>query len=188
MILNNPATLSPIRFSLIIVATFHLTACDNHNFSDLQNYISSIKISPQAPVKSLPDFKTVEPFVFKSTENLRDPFKLIEKIKIPTEQEIEMEEPDNGIHPDVNRIKEPLEAFTIDDIKMVGTVNMKSVLWGLVKNKNDNTIYRVKIGNYLGKNDGIITNIYKNKIDIVEIMPDKPGRFIEKPTPLTLAE
>ncbi|MEI7839635.1 MAG: pilus assembly protein PilP [Methylococcaceae bacterium] len=186
MILNSPPIFSRIRFSLIIVITLQLTGCDNHNFSDLQNYIASIKVSPQAPIKPLPDFKIVEPFVFKFTENLRDPFKPVEKIKTAAEQEVEIEEPDNGIHPDASRIKEPLEAFTISGIRMVGTVNMKSVLWGLVK--NENTIYRVKIGNYLGKNDGIITHIYKDKIDIIEIMPNKPGRFVEQPTTLTLAE
>ena len=170
---------------LLFVATLNLTACER-DYSDLQQYIASVKARPKQPVKPLPEFQSVEPFVYKKAEGVRDPFKPVEKVKEPEEIENE-EEPDNGIHPDKNRKKQPLEAFSLSGMRMVGTVQMNSQLWGLVR--IENTIYRVKVGDYLGEYDGKITRIDKNKIELLEIVPDKkPGRFIEQSTSLTLAE
>ncbi len=153
---------------------------------DLKQYISSIQARPRPPIKPLPEFKIVEPFVYKRDANLRDPFRLVDKLNTSEEKEDEIE-PDNGIHPDPNRVKEPLEAFPLSNLKMVGTITMNSKLWGLVKN-DSNTIYRVKTGDYLGKNDGKITQIDNKKIDLLEILPSNPGRFIEQSTSLTLTE
>lgn len=183
--LNNMAISSLVRFLLMAFVALLLTACDGHDFTDLQQYIASIKARPQALIKPLPEFKSVEPFVLKHEGNLRDPFKLVEKVKAA--EDTEEEEPDNGIRPDTNRVKEPLEAFALSGMKMVGTINMNAVLWGLIKG-DGNTIYRVKVGNRLGKNDGKITSINKNKIELIEIIPSKPGRFIEQPATLILTE
>lgn len=170
---------------LLFVATLNLTACER-DFSDLQQYITSIKARPKQPVKPLPEFQSVEPYVYKKVEGVRDPFKPVEKAPEPEEVEVE-EEPDNGIRPDKNRKKEPLEAFALSGMRMVGTVQMNTQLWGLVR--NENTIYRVKVGDYLGEHDGKIISIDKNKIELLEIIPDKkPGRFIEQSATLTLAE
>lgn len=171
------------KSALLIIVTLGLTACER-DFSDLQQYIANVKARPHEPVKPLPEFKSVEPFVIKKEEALRDPFKPVEKIKAV--EKLEDEEPDNGIHPDVNRKKEPLEAFALSGMKMVGTINMNSVLWGLVR--NDSIIYRVKVGEHLGRNDGKITRIDKNKIELIEIVPSKPGHFVEQPATLILAE
>jgi type IV pilus assembly protein PilP len=170
---------------LIVSILLGLSGC-NRDFSDLQAYISSVKARPGQPVKSLPEFKTVEPFVLKKDNFQRDPFKPVEKIKVADEVSEEQQEPDNGIHPDLNRKKEPLEAFPLSSVQMVGTINMNSVLWGLLK--NENTIYRVKVGHYLGKNDGRIVKIEKNKIEIIEIAQTKPGRFIEQSATIVLNE
>ncbi|MDD5228910.1 MAG: pilus assembly protein PilP [Methylococcales bacterium] len=183
--LNNMVISPRIHFLLIVFATIHLTACGGNDFTDLQQYIANVKGRPQYPVKPLPEFKNIEPFVLKREGNLRDPFRPVEKVK--EVEPSELEEPDNGIRPDKNRVKEPLEGFPLSGMKMVGTINMNSMLWGLIKGEG-NTIYRVKVGNRLGKNDGKITSIDKNKIELVEIIPSKPGRFIEQSATLTLAE
>ena len=183
---NNTAFSTCIRFILIVTVATYLTACGDEDFTDLQRYIDSIKNRPHEPVKPLPEFQTIEPFVFKAEENLRDPFKPFEKAKT-TDDIDESEEPDNGIRPDFGRAKEPLEAFSLSGMKMVGTITMNSVFWALIKSDN-NIIYRVKVGNHMGKNDGKITHIDKKKIELVEIMPGKSGRFVEQPTTLTLME
>lgn len=181
---NMPLSLRVILVPLALM-TLLLTACDSDNFNDLQQYVTSVKNRPPESIKPLPEFQKVESFVLKHEDNFRDPFKPVEKGKAlgGTEQE----EPDNGIHPDINRTKEPLEAFALNSIKMVGTINMDSTLWGLIKS-DGNTIYRVKVGHHLGQNDGRITLIDKKKIDLIEIVQSKPGRFIEQPATLVLAE
>lgn len=181
MIRNNSMHLIRIW---VTTMTLMLTACNGDDFTDLKEYIARIKSLPNEPVKPLPEFKNIEAFAFKKEEGLRDPFKPVEKVKAADDDT--QEEPDNGIRPDMNRVKEPLESFSITAMKMVGTINMKSELWGLIN--NDGVIYRVKVGNYLGKNDGKIIHIDKKKIDVVEIMPSKVGRFVEQPTTLILSE
>ncbi len=179
------STKCSVHFLLITIAIMTLTACGSHDFTDLQQYIAEIKSRPPEQVKPLPEFKSVEPFTFKRENGLRDPFKPVEKIKVA--DVAEEEEPDNGIHPDTHRTKEPLEAFSLSGLKMVGTIDMNSTLWGLIKGDGNN-IYRVKVGNHMGKNDGKITSIDKKKIELIEIVPGKPGRFIEQSTTLSLTE
>jgi type IV pilus assembly protein PilP len=160
-----------------------LTGCGNEDFSDLSRYISDVKARPKGPIEPLPEIKVVEPFIFKP-EGLRDPFK-------PLEQTEQVEGPDvgmgSGIRPDTSRRKEELEAFSLDSLRMVGTVVMKSSLWGLVK-ASDGTIHRVQVGNHIGKNYGKIIRIVDDKIELMEIVPDKPGSWREQAATLALSE
>ncbi len=160
-----------------------LPGCGNDDFADLNHYISEVKAKPKEPIKPLPEIKLIEPFMFKP-EGLRDPFKPLEQ---PEQAEGVDVSTSSGIKPDTTRRKEELEAFPLDGLKMVGTVDMKSSLWGLVKT-SDSTIYRVKVGNYMGKNYGKIIRIVSDKIELMEIVPDKPGTWREQPVSITLTE
>ena len=180
---KNSAMTFQVRLLLMVGFTVNLTACNN-DFSDLRQYIASVEARPKSEIKPFPEFKAVQPFVFKRDVSFRDPFKPVEKEKVE-----EDDEPDNGIYPDINRVKGVLEVFDREGLKMVGTVDMDHTIWGLIKTL-DNVIYRVKKGDYLGKNDGKITLIDKKKIELVEIMPTSPRRkhFIEQSATLTLTE
>ncbi|MGZ4992123.1 MAG: pilus assembly protein PilP [Methylobacter sp.] len=160
-----------------------LTGCSNDDFSDLTRYISEVKARPKEAIKPLPEIKVIEPFMFKP-EGLRDPFKPLEQ---PEQSEGVEVSSGSGIKPDTARRKEELEAFPLDGLRMVGTVDMKSSLWGLVK-ASDSTIYRVKVGNYMGKNYGKIIRIVSDKIELMEIVSDKPGTWHEQPASMTLTE
>ena len=161
-----------------------ITGCGNDDFSDLNQYVSKIKAEPKGKIKPIPELEMIESFVFNPT-GLRDPF-------IPL---VQPEQTDNnaaqstggGIRPDTTRRKEELELFPLDVLKMVGTVDMKSTLWGLIK-ADDGTIHRVQVGNYLGKNYGKILHISLDKIEIMEIVPDKPGMWREQQISIALTE
>ena len=161
-----------------------LTGCGNDDFSDLNQFILRVKAEPKGAIQPLPEIKVVESFTF-SPEGLRDPFKPL----VQTEQQDEAAElsTGGGIKPDTTRRKEDLEAFPLEVLKMAGTVVMKSNLWGLVK-ADDGTIHRVQIGNYMGKNYGKIIRISTDKIELMEIVPDKPGHWREQQTSLALTE
>jgi len=161
-----------------------LAGCGNDDFSDLKQYTSRVKAEPKGPIKPLPEIKAVESFIF-NPEGLRDPFKPI----VQPEQQVEVAElsTGSGIRPDTTRRKEDLEAFPLEVLKMVGTVVMKSNLWGLVK-ADDGSIHRVQVGNYMGKNYGKIIHITADEIELMEIVPDKPGKWREQQTSLALTE
>jgi len=160
-----------------------LAGCGNDGFSDLNQYIQSVKARPKGSIEKLPEIKTVEPFTFKE-DALRDPFKASEQ---PDQQQGIGSAIGNGLKPDFQRRKEELESFPLDALKMVGTVVMKAKLWGLVK-ATDNTVRRVQVGNYMGKNFGRIIRIDTDKIELMEIVPDKPGAWREQQTTLALIE
>jgi type IV pilus assembly protein PilP len=174
------------RFNVMLFSLFFstiLVGCGEGDFSDLQQYITEVKAKPKGTIEPLPEIKTIEPFVFKP-EGLRDPFKAISESE--EEQEAQAST-GNGIKPDTTRRKEELEAFPLDSLRMVGTVVMKANLWGLVK-ASDKTIYRVQVGNYMGKNYGKIIRILNDKIELMEIVPDTPGTWREQQTSLALTE
>ncbi|WP_020562470.1 pilus assembly protein PilP [Methylosarcina fibrata] len=169
-------------FTNVFIALM-LTGCGNDDFSDLETFIKTEQAKPKGPIEPLPEIKIVEPFVFKP-EGLRDPF-------APLEQAEQAENGENvegtGLRPDTSRPKEELEAYPLDSLRMVGTVNMQGTLWGLVK-ASDGTIYRVQVGNYLGKNYGKIIRIVGDKIEIMEMISDKPGKWREQQQSLALTE
>jgi type IV pilus assembly protein PilP len=178
-IMTLPSSLAVVSY----IVFFTLLAGCSNDFSDLNQYIAAVKTRPKEPIKPLPEIKVIEPFIFKP-EGLRDPFKPLDQ---PEQTDGADVSKGSGIRPDTSRRKEELEAFPLDGLKMVGTVNMQSSLWGLVK-ASDGTIYRVQVGNYMGKNHGKIIRILNDKIELMEIVPDKPGTWREQQTSLALAE
>ncbi len=160
-----------------------LMACENNSTSDLDKYIQQVKARPKKPLEKLPDFKLPDAFTYQPGI-LRDPFNPVKDSDQRQNMDIFV---GNGIRPDFRRRKEALEAFPLDALKMVGTVVMGSKLWGLVK-AADKTIHRVQVGNYMGKNYGKILQISTDKMELIEIVPDKPGTWREQQTTLALAE
>ena len=90
------------------------------------------------------------------------------------------------ITPELNRRKEPLEAFPLDAMSMVGSVNRKGAPYALLK--VDELLYQVKVGDYLGQNYGKILAITETDITLREIVQDAAGEWIERPTTLQLQE
>lgn len=160
-----------------------ITGCGSDDINDLNQFVTEVKSRPKSPIKPLPEIKVIEPFVFKA-EDLRDPFKPLAQ---PEQTEAAVAATGSGIKPDTSRRKEELEAFPLEVLKMVGSVFMDDNLWGLVR-ADDATIHRVRLGNYIGKNYGKIIRISVDKIELMEIVPDKPGTWREQQASLVLTE
>ncbi len=168
---------------LLAFSCFGLTACVNEDVSDLESYIRDVKARPKGSIPLLPEIKLVEPFLF-NPEGLRNPFKAVKRVK----KDEEFDVADGlGIRPDVNRRKEELESYSLDTLRMVGTVMMRNERWALVK-ASDGTIHRTQKGNHMGQNYGEIIEILEDRIELMEIVPDKPGTWREQQASLALAE
>jgi type IV pilus assembly protein PilP len=92
----------------------------------------------------------------------------------------------SGIKPDLNRPKEPLEAFGLETLRMVGTLSQDKQTYGLVRAGPN--LFRVKKGNYMGLNFGVITSIDENEIKLKELVQDGGGDWIERVSSLQLVE
>lgn len=168
---------------LLSVLLVLMTGCGGDDFSDLNKYVQDVKARPKGAIEPLPEIKVVESFVFKP-DGLRDPFRPIEKSSDDSSLDLSGV---SGIKPDTERRKEELEAYSLDTLRMVGTLTNQKGLWGLVKAK-DGTIHRVQVGHHMGQNYGKIIRILEDKIELMEIVPDKPGTWREQQASLALAE
>jgi type IV pilus assembly protein PilP len=91
-----------------------------------------------------------------------------------------------GIGPDLDRRKEPLEQFPLDSLAMVGVLQQGKVTYALVK--ADATLHRVRAGNYMGQNFGVITAVADDVITLKEIVQDADGEWVERTSTLQLLE
>jgi hypothetical protein len=92
----------------------------------------------------------------------------------------------SGKQPDLDRPKEPLEAFTLESIQMVGSLTQGRETYGLVKAGPN--LDRVRKGNYMGQNFGVITGIDEAQISLKELIQEGSGEWIERSSSLQLQE
>jgi type IV pilus assembly protein PilP len=153
-----------------------LTACSSAD-DELERFIDDTKKQPGSRVQPLPEVKPYETFVY-SAAGLRSPFEQAGPAAGPGSA---------GLRPDSRRNREFLEQFSLDTLKMVGTLKLGGTSYGLVQTK-DKLVHRVVVGNYLGQADGKITEISPSKIVLTEIVPDGLGGYMERPAALGLTE
>jgi len=156
-----------------------LAACGGEQHSDLKQFVKDSDNLPRGRIPPLPEAKPYEPFTYDAF-NLTDPFKP-RKIEPPKTTAV------GGLQPDFNRRREPLEAYSLENLKMVGTLQQKKDIYALVKTP-DNNLFRVKAGNYMGQNFGRITAISESDIKLKEIVQDSGGSWEEKAQTLQLQD
>lgn len=160
-----------------------LAACANDKFEDLNEYVKEVQSRPGIPIAPLPEIKPYERFVYRD-ENLRDPFRPAVKAPPPSASSSNSR---SKLRPNIDRNREALEQYSLDTLKMVGSLNKDKDKWAIVKT-SDGLIYRVKAGNHIGKNFGEITRITDKQIDITEIISDGLGSWIERQATLKISQ
>ena len=170
-----------VKLATLLCCALFLTACAKDN-SDLENYIAQIKGRPTEPIDPLPQIKPYETFEYTASE-LRDPFgyALIDE----EEAESALAATTSGPRPDRNRRREELERFELDSLDMVGTLELAEERWGLVKDP-DGLVHRVVPEAYLGRNHGRITAIYEDRIELVELIANGSGGWLERDATIAL--
>ena len=159
------------KLVLIAALALGLTACGG-DMDDLDEYINKVKSEPGGRIEPLPEITPYEVFAYVADEQgIRSPF-------VPDTPQASGSAA-GGTRPDPDRIREFLEDFPLDTLRMVGTLNIDETLYGLVQT-SDGLIHRVVPGNYLGQNDGRITEISESEITLVEIISDGIGGYIER--------
>src|ERR1700748_2080838 len=153
-----------------------LTACSSAD-DELARFIEDTKKEPGGRVEPLPEIKPYETFVY-AAQDLRSPF-------LPSR-------PGSGaglagVRPDQKRSREFLEQYSLDTLRMVGTLRLGAQMYGLVETK-DGLVHRVTTGNHMGQAEGKITDITPSKISLIEIVPDSLGGYMERPAALGLNE
>lgn len=164
-----------------LLATTLLTGCTGEDMSDLEGFVADVKARDPGQIEPLPEIKQVETYVYEAGER-RSPFVLS-----GSNIEDNLTTPTNGIAPDPLRRKEELEQYSLDSLRMVGTLDLKQTEWALLTIQ-DGTLFRVHAGNYLGLNHGQITRITEDRIELTEIIPDGMSGWQERQASVALSE
>jgi type IV pilus assembly protein PilP len=171
-----------MRTLLALVATLALAACGGEQYGDLKQELAQLTKDLRGRVDPLPQVKPYEPVPYKAFDEV-DPFKPSRIDVVATGAAMAGA---SGIKPDVNRPKEPLEAFPIESLRMVGTLQQDKQTYGLIRAGAN--LFRVKKGNYMGLNFGVITSIDENEIKLKELVQDGGGDWVERVSSLQLLE
>jgi len=176
--MNNPTKRPRLRLLCLGAACGYavLTACSSAD-DELARFIEDTKKEPGGRVEPLPEIKPYETFVYAATD-IRSPF-------VPSSPGAGAGLA--GVRPDSKRNREFLEQYSLDTLKMVGTLRLGGQMFGLVETK-DGLVHRVTTGNHMGQAEGRITEITPSKISLIEIVPDSLGGYMERPAALGLNE
>ena len=156
------------RNGLILAAAMIGIAACGGQMDDLDQYINEVKARPGGRIEPLPEITPYAVFTYVAdAQGVRSPF-------VPDTPQVTTTGVGGGIRPDSQRSREFLEGFPLDTLRMVGTMDMGETMYGLVQT-SDGLIHRVVPGNYLGQNDGRITDISESEIALVEIISDGIG-------------
>lgn len=140
--------------AIVFVCVIVLVACGHSGEQkELDRYMAQVKAKPPMPVPPLPVMRASIPVVYNG-ENYRNPF--IAPLMATTKP------------------KQPLEAFPLDSLKMVGVLNENQKVWALIQ-APDGIVYRATLGDHMGQNQGSITNISPQALELEERIPDSAG-------------
>ena len=142
---------------------------------NLEKWTADVRARPAPPLDPLPVMQQFESFEY-TAQTMRDPF-----------SDAWSNADSTGLRPDPNRRKETLEQYPLDSLDMVGTIGGGSNLIALVM-APDKVTYRVRPGAYLGQSDGRITGVHEDRIELVELVPDGAGGWLERPASIALED
>jgi type IV pilus assembly protein PilP len=173
--------LAMLRAAGSVVAMALLAGC-GANQEELQQWMAQQRREVQPNVQPIPAPKKFEPQAYVAANGV-DPFST-QKLTVALKQEAR--QPNSLLASEINRRKEPLEAYPLDSMTMVGSLVRRNVPFALLK--VDNLLYQVKPGDYIGQNYGKITRITETTVSLREIVQDAAGEWIERTTSLQLQE
>ena len=164
---------------IVLCVSAGISACGG-DMDDLRAYVDEVKARPGGRIEPLPQIRPAPSFVYEAAGR-RSPF-------MPDTPAARVSNnPDAVQGPDPNRAREFLEQFPLDTLRMVGTLNSQDGTFGLVQT-SDGLIHRVTVGNHMGQNYGRIMNISESEIQLVEIIADGIGGYLERPAAVALSD
>ncbi|MDO8206756.1 MAG: pilus assembly protein PilP [Gallionella sp.] len=169
-----------MKLIYLALAGVLLTGCGGEEFQDLRDFVKNSGADLRGKIPPPPNVKLYEPFAYVNDTNLADPFK-------PRKPEASASGKRGENEPDLNRPKEALEDFPLENLKMVGYVLKAKVSHAVIR-APDRKLYQVKVGNYIGMNFGLIQKLSDTEIVIKELVQDSTGDWSERISSLQLVE
>lgn len=141
---------------ILSLAFLFLVACGQEKDRDLHDFIKAVSKRSGRAIEPIPDFKTSASFKYPNKIRRRDPFAAKSG-----------QDSNDMSAPDLNRKKQPLEAFPLDSLEFVGFLSRGTEHWALIRAANK-VVYKVTIGQYMGRNYGRVLKITPQQVVLVE--------------------
>jgi len=161
----------------VALACLVLMACSSSEHDDLRQWMNEASKDIKGRIPPLPKVKPYEPVSYDAG-NLLDPFK---PGKIGVEQK---KSGGGGLRPDLDRPREPLEAYPLESLKYVGVMTKKKISYAIIQ--VDGSLYQVRVNNYMGQNFGVISKLSESEVVLKELIQDSAGDWVERESTLLL--
>lgn len=169
-----------MRLIHLVLAAILLSGCGGEEFQDLRDFVKNAGADMRGKIEPPPEVKPYEPFAYDNVKNLPDPFK-------PRKPDLQAGGRAGMNQPDLDRPKEALEEFPLENLKMVGYLFQNKVGYAVIR-APDGKLHRVKAGNYLGMNFGLIREVADTEVIIKENVQDSAGDWTDRESSLQLIE
>jgi type IV pilus assembly protein PilP len=158
-----------------------LAACGDGGIQEVRQWMEETRRQTRVVVPKLAEPKKFTPFTYagKNSPDPYSPAKFVNAMATPAAS-------GNRFQPNMDRRREPLETFPLDNLKMVGTLRKQGASFALVQ--AEHTVFQAKVGNYIGQNFGQITKITDSEVELKEIVQDAAGEWVERTAKLELQE
>jgi type IV pilus assembly protein PilP len=171
------AKIMQFKILSICMLSLGLAACGGGEGDDLDKFMRDAANGMQPRIKPLPEVKGYLALQYNADGTLSDPFRTRKTLNKSSVNQ-----------PDMNRPKEPMEGYPLESIKYVGSLSKSKLTYALLKTP-DNAVQQVKVGNYVGQNYGLVTQITDNEVVLKEIVQDDlSGDWVERVSNLALQE
>lgn len=178
-ILRKPVSLRYVKTFVAVGLAAALAGCSSDGeFQDLESFMKDVQNRPPGRIEPLPPFEQVAPFAYQAS-TMRSPFEPPVQVRAPNRPS------GPQVKPDPNRPKQYLEQYTIANLMMVGTLSQGPRTFGLVQDA-DGGVHRVQRGDYMGTDNGKILAIEEGAIELIEIVPDGTGGWVERSRTVSL--
>lgn len=161
-----------------------LFGCGGGNEVELRTWMEDTRKTMRPTTQPVPEPKQFTPFTYEA-KGLIEPFDP-QKMILAAARQAQSRSSTSSIRPDLDRRREMLEGYPLDQLKMVGTLRQAGNQVALIDAAGQT--FMVRRGNYLGQNFGLVTKISETDVDLKEIVQDAAGEWIERPTKLELQE
>jgi type IV pilus assembly protein PilP len=171
-----------IRMGALALAALLLAGCSDSDVKEVRDWMAQVKSDTKVKVVPIAAPKTFIPFAYTAREEV-DPFS---PNKLLAELARAAEKSDNKYKPDMDRRKEPLENYPLDNFVMVGALQKSGINYALLQ--LDRAVHQVRVGQRIGQNYGLVTGVTESTINIKEVVQDAGGEWVERMSKLELQE
>lgn len=171
-----------LMMTVVLLPLFSLGGCSSGaNLNELDARLDEIKARPRGRIEPPPEFKPVASYAY-SAHKLRSPF------SPPVDQKLIAVPDGRKVEPDMGRPKEYLERFSLDALKMVGTIARPGEPLQALISDPSGAVTRVRPGSYMGKNFGQVKTVSETKVSLVEVVPDGRDGWVERASNVSITE